>query len=268
MEESESNDAVSGSLYRAGAMRSSARLLSAFVLGLGTIASTFLFSDHENRGNHHLRITNDFQRSLERTLQGDMPICELDCCMQYESDICPSDNEWITAIPFAVQIMLIIILICMSALFSGLTLGLMSLDVTGLEIVMSGDDEQAAGYAKAIFPVRKDGNLLLCTLLLGNVAVNALLSILLAEYAGGIVGFITSTFLIVIFGEIVPQALVSSFVQKPSMTWKKKKKHASFIPFVTIVLAVCASNRKFYCANRQSDSFHSISCSGTAGKDS
>jgi metal transporter CNNM len=132
--------------------------------------------------------------------------------MQYEADLCKSDNEWITAIPFVVQIMLIIVLICLSALFSGLTLGLMSLDKTGLEIVMSGDDPKAAAYAKAIYPVRDDGNLLLCTLLLGNVAVNALLSILLAEYAGGIVGFVASTFLIVIFGEILPQAFVSLFV--------------------------------------------------------
>ena len=84
----------------------------------------------------------------------------------------------------------------------------MSLDKTGLEIVMGGDDPNAAAYAKVIYPVRENGNLLLCTLLLGNVAVNALLSIFLAAYAGGIVGFITSTFLIVIFGEIVPQALV------------------------------------------------------------
>jgi len=87
----------------------------------------------------------------------------------------------------------------------------MSLDKTGLQIVMGGDDAEAARYAKIIYPVREDGNLLLCTLLLGNVAVNALLSILLAEYTGGVTGFLSSTFLIVIFGEIVPQALCSRY---------------------------------------------------------
>lgn len=85
----------------------------------------------------------------------------------------------------------------------------MSLDITGLEIVMSGENRQNAEYAEKIYPVRQDGNLLLCTLLLGNVAVNALLSILLADKAGGIVGFVASTFLIVIFGEIAPQAFCS-----------------------------------------------------------
>ena len=150
--------------------------------------------------------------NLARVLQDvetvDSEQCSLDCCLSYESEICPSDNEWISALPFAIQIILIIILLSLSALFSGLTLGLMSLDKTGLEIVIAGDDVRNAAYAKKIYPVRENGNLLLCTLLLGNVAVNALLSILLAVYAGGTLGFVTSTFLIVIFGEIVPQAFV------------------------------------------------------------
>ena len=55
------------------------------------------------------------------------------------------------------------------------------------------------------------GNLLLCTLLLGNVAVNSLMSIFSAEIFDGTVGFILSTFLIVIFGEIIPQAFCSRY---------------------------------------------------------
>ena len=99
----------------------------------------------------------------------------------------------------------------LSALFSGLTLGLMGLDKTGLDIVMEGEDEVSAAAAKVIYPVRVNGNLLLCTLLLGNVAVNAMLSILSAENFGGAVGFVSSTFLIVIFGEIIPQAACSRY---------------------------------------------------------
>ena len=57
--------------------------------------------------------------------------------------------------------------------------------------------------------MRNNGNRLLCTLLLGNVAVNALLSITLAAVASSIVGFLMSTALIVVFGEILPQALCS-----------------------------------------------------------
>jgi metal transporter CNNM len=43
------------------------------------------------------------------------------------------------------------------------------------------------------------------------VAVNAALSILLADLTDGLMGFFLSTALIVIFGEIVPQAVCSRY---------------------------------------------------------
>ena len=105
----------------------------------------------------------------------------------------------------------IIALVMLSATFSGLTLGLLSLDKIGLQIVMSGEDKVLAGYAERIAPIRENGNLLLCTLLLGNVAVNAYLSILMADLTSGTMGFILSTVLIVLFGEIIPQASCSRY---------------------------------------------------------
>jgi metal transporter CNNM len=152
---------------------------------------------------------------LPRFLQETNQTCTLECCASFESQICPAssggENNWIQAVPSWAQIIIIIILLSFSALFSGLTLGLMSLDITGLEIVMAGDDPKLAEYAKIIYPVRKSGNLLLCTLLLGNVAVNSLLSIFMGEVAGGTVGFLVSTILITVFGEILPQALCSRY---------------------------------------------------------
>ena len=121
----------------------------------------------------------------------------------------PSSKDGISAIPLWAQIMILLILLCFSALFSGLTLGLMSLNLTGLEIVMAGDDPKAAKYAEKLYPLRKQGNLLLCTLLLGNTFVNAVMAIFTADIFDGVLGAIISTGLILIFGEIIPQALVS-----------------------------------------------------------
>lgn len=105
----------------------------------------------------------------------------------------------------------IVILVLLSGLFSGLTLGLLSLDIKQLENVIRGGNEQEQKWANRILPTRKHGNWLLCTLLLGNVAVNAMLSILLADMTSGLMGFLTSTALIVIFGEITPQAFCSRY---------------------------------------------------------
>lgn len=103
----------------------------------------------------------------------------------------------------------IVFLVSLSALFSGLTLGLMSLDITGLEIVIASGTPKESEYARKIYPIRSRGNLLLCTLLVGNVSVNSLLSILMADFTTGFVGFILSTTIIVILGEIFPQATCS-----------------------------------------------------------
>jgi len=115
----------------------------------------------------------------------------------------PTQSQWYTwpSVGF---------LIVLSGLFSGLTLGLLGLDVKELEIVASGDRKNKA-FAQSIIPIRRHGNWLLCTLLLGNVAVNAALSILLAQVSGGTLGFIISTAIIVIFGEIIPQACCSRY---------------------------------------------------------
>lgn len=102
-----------------------------------------------------------------------------------------------------------VVLVMLSGLFSGLTLGLLSLSLEGLDIVITGGDPDERRWAKRILPVRKRGNLLLCTLLLGNTLVNALIAILSAEMTSGVVGGLISTGVIVIFGEIIPQSVCS-----------------------------------------------------------
>ena len=107
------------------------------------------------------------------------------------------------------NIIIAVFLLLLSGLFSGLTLGLMSLDMVSLEILAEGGDDEEREYAKQILPVRAKGNLLLCTLLLGNTLVNSLIAILMADLTDGFVGLALSTISIVVFGEIVPQAACS-----------------------------------------------------------
>ena len=192
------------------------------------------------------QLGNGFPHGYDHGSRGIGGMCDTDCCLRllYVEDDVSSEHNWTPSdltprrraqepppsgcgaspeassgsgggitgsLPLAVTYLLIILLVMFSGLFSGLTLGLMSLDKTGLEIVMHGGDPSNAAAAEAIYPVRKNGNQLLCTLLLGNVAVNALLSILTADIWGGLTGFLVSTAVIVILGEIIPQAACSRY---------------------------------------------------------
>ncbi|MEN9920953.1 MAG: Magnesium and cobalt efflux protein CorC [Candidatus Parcubacteria bacterium] len=97
------------------------------------------------------------------------------------------------------------VLIALSALFSSLTLGLLSLDANSLRRRAKHGDAAAA----KVYPVRFKGNQLLVTLILGNVVVNTTLSIFLGSLASGLVAGVLATSLIVIFGEIIPQAVIT-----------------------------------------------------------
>ncbi|KAJ3975402.1 DUF21-domain-containing protein [Lentinula raphanica] len=107
---------------------------------------------------------------------------------------------------------LIPVLVLLSGLFAGLTLGYMSLDQTQLNVLsLSGTPEQRK-YANKIKPIRANGHLLLVTLLLANMIVNETLPIISDPVlGGGVQSVVVSTVLIVIFSEIIPQSLFTRY---------------------------------------------------------
>lgn len=112
-------------------------------------------------------------------------------------------------LPLGVTITIIVVCLMFSALFSGLNLGLMSLDRTELKILCNTGTPRERKFARVIQPVRDHGNYLLCSILLGNVFVNSIFTILLDGLTSGLVAVIFSTIAIVLIGEITPQAICS-----------------------------------------------------------
>ncbi|CAG8571044.1 7630_t:CDS:2 [Acaulospora morrowiae] len=112
-----------------------------------------------------------------------------------------------------VKVVTTVMLVLLGGLFAGLTLGLMSLDETNLHILASSGDQKQRKYARRIQPIRKNGHLLLVTLLLSNVLVNETLPIVMDDIlgGGGTTAILVSSALIVIFGEIIPQAVCSRY---------------------------------------------------------
>lgn len=94
-------------------------------------------------------------------------------------------------------------LVTSSALASGLNVAVMSLDLAQLE------RRAKLGNRAAIraLPFRQNRHLTLASILLTNVAVISANSLVLADRISGLAAGTISTMLIVIFGELVPQAI-------------------------------------------------------------
>lgn len=116
-----------------------------------------------------------------------------------------------------VTYIIIIFLVALSGLFSGLTLGLMGISKSQLKRKI----QLGHQGAKKLYAIRKTGNLLHVTLLLGNTLVNAILAIFLGSITVGVLAVVISTSLIVLFGEIIPQAFFSRYALKyaPRIVW-------------------------------------------------
>ena len=99
----------------------------------------------------------------------------------------------------------VMLLILASAVCSGLNIAVMSLDIGDLRRKAKLGNRQA----KRVLPLRQKRHLTLASILLTNVAAVSATSLVLSQRLNGLVAGLVSTLLIVVIGEVLPQALFS-----------------------------------------------------------
>lgn len=97
----------------------------------------------------------------------------------------------------------VVVLIGVSAICSGLNIAFMALDLADLKRKA----KLGNVYARRILPLRRNSHLALAAILLTNVAAVSATSLVLESAFNGIIAGVATTILIVIFGEIMPQAI-------------------------------------------------------------
>lgn len=106
------------------------------------------------------------------------------------------------------DLLITILLVLLSAMFSGLTIGLSSLSKEDLVRLKLVGEEKISLKATKVLDIIEDYNLLLVTLLFGNTVANALITNFLNSVIGtGIIAVSLATILILIFAEITPSAI-------------------------------------------------------------
>lgn len=119
----------------------------------------------------------------------------------------------------------VILLIIVSAICSGLNIAVMSLDMADLKRKAKLGDTRA----KRVLPLRLQTHLTLASILLTNIAAVSATSLVLGQELNGWVAGLLSTLLIVVFGEVLPQALFS----KNALGWS-----SFFAPLLRLMIII------------------------------
>lgn len=113
---------------------------------------------------------------------------------------------------------------------SGLTVGYSSINLLELEITLKNGSPEKIANAKKILPIIEKKHLLLATLLLSNALAMESLPIFLDAIMPATLAIILSTTIVLIFGEVVPQAIC--------LGENQIKIAASLAPFVRMLILV------------------------------
>jgi metal transporter CNNM len=138
-----------------------------------------------------------------------------------------------TEIEDVYNFLMVIVCVISADLAAGLTMGLLSLDLTKLAVKSLIGNEEEKSAAISLIPIVKQHHLLLVTLLLFNSIANETLPIFLGAIVPNYLAVILSVTLVLIFGEIIPSALFTG----PHQLLTAAKNEQICVLFICIFLA-------------------------------
>ncbi|XP_062510930.1 uncharacterized protein LOC134186870 [Corticium candelabrum] len=104
-----------------------------------------------------------------------------------------------------------VFLVILAGLMSGLTMGLLSLDLLSLKVLKTSGNVKQRKFASSILPLVEKHHLLLVTLLVANAASVEAMPIFLDRISNPIVAIVVSVSAVLLFGEVIPQALCTRY---------------------------------------------------------
>ncbi|KAH7432469.1 hypothetical protein KP509_07G023900 [Ceratopteris richardii] len=107
------------------------------------------------------------------------------------------------------DVLISLFLVLFGGLMSGLTLGLMSMDLVELEVLLRSGTPAEKKQAGAVLPIIKKQHQLLVTLVLCNAVAMEALPVFLDNMFSTLVAVILSVTFVLAFGEVIPQAICS-----------------------------------------------------------
>lgn len=121
-----------------------------------------------------------------------------------------ADTELVHPMPWEEYLlfsMLSVALVLFGGAMSGLTVGLMSLDAEDLELKLASGTAEEQEQARRVLPVISKHHFLLVTLLVANAAAMETLPLFLDDMFATTVAVVLSVTLVLVFGEVIPQAM-------------------------------------------------------------
>ena len=186
-----------------------------FILSISIISSKKILIDYNDEldfiikdGKYYFPISEEksfFKIKNLRSLKKLEKTRNLDEKQEGEKVIC--EEEMVTGGTYWFFMFMVAFLTLFAGMMSGLTVGYLSVDKLTMELREKTGSQMEKEYSKVILPVLSNHHWLLCTLLLMNSFAMEALPVFLDRVFSRLTAVIISVTLLLIFGEVIPQAL-------------------------------------------------------------